>query len=299
MAMNITAISYVSRRLGNARQVFLSALLYITGQTLAYLGLAFVLIAGAKSTPLIALFLQKYMHLILGPILIVVGMFLLQLIHLNMTGRGMGERLRCLGRLGRVFAGRGLRFDILPDLGILLFRQPDSSFAQGEFQYRLAVNLWHRHRAARDGLCRALGLKRSIGGQSLQHPRQDRMVGTHHYRLDLHTIGRLLFAEIHFRSDLKTPLNALCDCAMICGAGCKPAFSGQISNLPHYLMVPEIQTTPQTYSSLCEHIFTIIKSSSGHILLNVLLAWHRFSNRANTGWATKSRQYYRSGQNSY
>jgi cytochrome c biogenesis protein CcdA len=94
MAMNITAISYVSRRLGNARQVFLSALLYMAGQTLAYLGLAFVLIAGARSTPLIALFLQKYMHLILGPILIVAGMFLLQLIHLNMTGRDMGEGLQ-------------------------------------------------------------------------------------------------------------------------------------------------------------------------------------------------------------
>ncbi len=113
MAMNITAISYVSRRLGNARQVFLSALLYITGQTLAYLGLAFVLIAGAQSMPLISLFLQKYMHLILGPILIITGMFLLQLIHLNMTGRDMGEgqqkRVDAMGvwgafLLGAVFA---------------------------------------------------------------------------------------------------------------------------------------------------------------------------------------------------
>ena len=34
------------------------------------------------------------MHLIIGPILIVVGMFLLQLIQWNMIGRGMGEGLQ-------------------------------------------------------------------------------------------------------------------------------------------------------------------------------------------------------------
>ena len=94
LAMNITAMSYVGRRLGNSRLVFLSGMLYIAGQTLAYLGLAFVLIAGAQSTPLISLFLQKNMHLVLGPILIVVGMFLLQLIQLNVGGLGMSEGLQ-------------------------------------------------------------------------------------------------------------------------------------------------------------------------------------------------------------
>jgi cytochrome c biogenesis protein CcdA len=95
MAMNITAISYVSRRLANSRQVFLSGLIYLIGQTLAYLSLAIILLAGAQSAPLISLFLQKYMHLAMGPILIIVGMFLLQLIHLDITtGRGMSEGLQ-------------------------------------------------------------------------------------------------------------------------------------------------------------------------------------------------------------
>ena len=94
LATNIAAISYIGRKVGNSRQVFLTGLLYTVGRTLAYLGLAFVLVASVLSVPQISLFLQKYMHLILGPILIIVGMFLLGLIQLNMGGGGMSEGLQ-------------------------------------------------------------------------------------------------------------------------------------------------------------------------------------------------------------
>lgn len=94
LATNIAAISYIGRRVGNPRQVFLSGLLYTLGRTAAYLGLAIVLLAGALSQPQISLFLQKYMHLVLGPILIVVGMLLTGLIEFQTSGSGVSDGLR-------------------------------------------------------------------------------------------------------------------------------------------------------------------------------------------------------------
>ena len=94
LATNIAAISYIGRRVGSSRQVFLTGLLYTLGRTLAYLGLAAVLVASVLSVPQVSLFLQKYMHLILGPILIIVGMFLLGLVQLSMGGKGMSEGLK-------------------------------------------------------------------------------------------------------------------------------------------------------------------------------------------------------------
>ena len=94
LATNIAAISYVGQRVGKARQIFLSGLLYTLGRTLAYLGLAVVLLTSVLSVPQVSIFLQKYMHIVLGPILIVVGMFLLRLIEFSFGGSGMSEKLQ-------------------------------------------------------------------------------------------------------------------------------------------------------------------------------------------------------------
>ena len=47
LATNIAAISYIGRKVGNARHVFLTGLLYTLGRTLAYVALAFVLVSAA------------------------------------------------------------------------------------------------------------------------------------------------------------------------------------------------------------------------------------------------------------
>jgi len=125
LATNIAAISYIGRRMGNPRQVFLSGVLYTLGRTLAYLGLAFVLIASVLSAPEISLFLQKYMHRVLGPIFIIVGMFLLQLIQLNMGGRGMSEglqkRIDAMGIWGALLLGVVFALSFCPTSAALYF----------------------------------------------------------------------------------------------------------------------------------------------------------------------------------
>ena len=125
LATNIAAISYIGRKVGNSRQVFLTGLLYTVGRTLAYLVLAFVFVASVLSVPQISLFLQKYMHLALGPLLIVVGMFLLGLIQLDMGGGGMGEglqkRVDAMGIWGALLLGIVFALTFCPTSAALFF----------------------------------------------------------------------------------------------------------------------------------------------------------------------------------
>jgi cytochrome c biogenesis protein CcdA len=125
LATNIAAISYIGRRVGSARNIFLSGLLYTLGRTLAYLGLAIVLVASVLSVPQIAMFLQKYMHLVLGPILIVVGMFLMGLIELNIGGKGMSESLQkrvdAMGVWGALLLGIIFALTFCPTSAALFF----------------------------------------------------------------------------------------------------------------------------------------------------------------------------------
>ncbi len=125
LATNIAAISYIGRRVGSARNLFLSGLLYTLGRTLAYLGLAIVLVASVLSVPQIAMFLQKYMHLVLGPILIVVGMFLMGLIELNLGGKGMSEglqkRVDAMGVWGALLLGMIFALTFCPTSAALFF----------------------------------------------------------------------------------------------------------------------------------------------------------------------------------
>ena len=125
LATNIAAISYIGRKVGNGRQVFLTGLLYTVGRTLAYLVLAVVLVASMLSSPQVSLFLQKYMHLVLGPLLIVVGMFLLGLIELNMGGGGMSEglqkRVDAMGVWGALLLGVVFALTFCPTSAALFF----------------------------------------------------------------------------------------------------------------------------------------------------------------------------------
>ncbi|MHC4090946.1 MAG: aromatic aminobenezylarsenical efflux permease ArsG family transporter [Planctomycetota bacterium] len=93
LATNIAAISYIGRRVGSPGAAVLTGLLYALGRTLAYVGLAAVLVSSLMSAPVVSHLLQKYMNKLLGPILILVGMLLLGLIQLNTKGSGFGEKV--------------------------------------------------------------------------------------------------------------------------------------------------------------------------------------------------------------
>ncbi|MCL2005967.1 MAG: aromatic aminobenezylarsenical efflux permease ArsG family transporter [Planctomycetaceae bacterium] len=96
LVTNIAAISYITRNVGKARNVWLSGLLYTLGQTVAYVLLAILILSAMLgSGETIARFLQAKIHGYLGPILILIGMVLLGMISFN-TGGVRGEHLQKL-----------------------------------------------------------------------------------------------------------------------------------------------------------------------------------------------------------
>ncbi len=106
LATNIAAISYVSRNLGQSWQTVVSSLVYTLGRVFAYSILGALVVASLLSAPGLAVWLQKYLNLFLGPLLVVVGMILLGLIELPIrSGQGV-QRLRVkFEKLGMVGAG--------------------------------------------------------------------------------------------------------------------------------------------------------------------------------------------------
>lgn len=94
LATNIAAISFVGRRVDSPRQVFSAGLLYTSGRSLAYLALGSLLVTSMLSVPFLAHALQKYMNRALGPILILVGLVLLELVSFNLPGIGAGDWLQ-------------------------------------------------------------------------------------------------------------------------------------------------------------------------------------------------------------
>jgi sulfite exporter TauE/SafE len=87
----------------------LTGLLYTAGQTLTYLVLGVLLVSSLLCAPNLSHVLQKYMNKALGPILIPVGMALLELIQMNFSGSGVSEkmqkRVQALGMWGALFLG--------------------------------------------------------------------------------------------------------------------------------------------------------------------------------------------------
>jgi cytochrome c-type biogenesis protein len=100
LATNIAAISYIARRVEKPRLVIASGLLYTLGRSLVYVVLGALLVYSILSAPHVSNFLLKYMNKILGPVLILVGMFLLGLIGAGWSGPGIG--LKVQGRAERM-----------------------------------------------------------------------------------------------------------------------------------------------------------------------------------------------------
>lgn len=94
LAANIAAISFISKRVDNPGRAVLTGMAYTAGRTLTYLILAIILVASLLKVTDISLLLQKYMNQIVGPVLIVAGMFLLELISFNTSGRETSAKLR-------------------------------------------------------------------------------------------------------------------------------------------------------------------------------------------------------------
>ncbi|MCX5858714.1 MAG: aromatic aminobenezylarsenical efflux permease ArsG family transporter [Proteobacteria bacterium] len=93
LATNIAAISFIGRKMSSPRRAFYSGAAYTLGRSLTYIVIAAVLVFGLTAVPQASWFLQKYMNQFLGPLLIIVGMFLLELIPLDFPALVSNKRM--------------------------------------------------------------------------------------------------------------------------------------------------------------------------------------------------------------
>ena len=94
LATNIAAVSYVGRQVGSTRAVLLAGAMYTAGRAFAYLVLGAAAVCSLMSVVKVSSFLQGGFHRALGPLLILVGLLLLDLFKFNLPGFGVSSDLQ-------------------------------------------------------------------------------------------------------------------------------------------------------------------------------------------------------------
>ncbi|PIU41623.1 MAG: cytochrome C biogenesis protein [Candidatus Omnitrophica bacterium CG07_land_8_20_14_0_80_42_15] len=92
LASNVAAISFLSKKIVHPALVFISGLAYTFGRMIAYAALGWVIINSLLSVPQVAQFLEKYMGKALGPILILTGLILLEIITIRLPGLALSQK---------------------------------------------------------------------------------------------------------------------------------------------------------------------------------------------------------------
>lgn len=125
LATNITATAYISKNLGNKRRIFINGLIYTLGRAVSYSALGILLYFGANKFDISSLF-NKYGERVLGPLLILIGIAMLDLISINFPGVGKlseklnGEKIR--GKYwGALLLGMVFALAFCPYSGVLFF----------------------------------------------------------------------------------------------------------------------------------------------------------------------------------
>ncbi len=125
LATNVAAISFVGKRLANPRHVFLAGLAYTLGRSLTYVGLGVLLVGSLLSAPYVSFVLQKYANQLLGPILIIVGMLLLEMLQLPLPNWGVSDKMEHWvenwGIWGAGLLGMGFALSFCPVSAVLFF----------------------------------------------------------------------------------------------------------------------------------------------------------------------------------
>jgi len=87
LATNITAIGYISKDIVSQRKVFVNGLVYTLGRAISYTAIGLLFFFGASQFEL-AGFFQEWGEKLLGPLLIIIGLFMLGVLKLKIPGIG-------------------------------------------------------------------------------------------------------------------------------------------------------------------------------------------------------------------
>ncbi len=93
LATNISAIGFISRDIENRRKVFINGVVYTLGRAFSYTMLAVIIFFGASKLNISLLF-QGWGEKLLGPALILIGLFMLDVVKIKFPGfSGITEKL--------------------------------------------------------------------------------------------------------------------------------------------------------------------------------------------------------------
>jgi cytochrome c-type biogenesis protein len=88
LATNITAIGFISKDLDNRNRVFFNGLFYTIGRAITYTLIPLIIYFGADQFKFSGFF-QRYGEKIIGPLILLIGIFMLDIIRINFPGSGM------------------------------------------------------------------------------------------------------------------------------------------------------------------------------------------------------------------
>lgn len=128
LATNIAAIGYISKDVINQKHIFRKGLLYTLGRIVSYtlLGIVLIIILKEGSSLFgIQKFIGKYGEMILGPALLIIGVFMLfgsklPLPKFGFSGHG-GEKIAKKGGLGALWLGMLFAMAFCPTSGVFYF----------------------------------------------------------------------------------------------------------------------------------------------------------------------------------
>jgi len=126
LATNITAIAYISKKISNGKKTILTGFVYTLGRMFTYVLLASLIVYVGINVQTISLFLQKYGERILGPLLILFGLIMLNIIKLPSLKSGdkvnkIKEKLSEKGYLGSFLLGVIFALAFCPFSAVLFF----------------------------------------------------------------------------------------------------------------------------------------------------------------------------------
>ncbi|HAF30698.1 MAG TPA: cytochrome C biogenesis protein [Bacteroidales bacterium] len=85
LATNITAIGFISKDVEHQKKVFINGLVYTLGRAISYTLIAVIIFIGADQFKVSGWF-QQYGEKILGPLLILIGLFMLDVLKIKFPG---------------------------------------------------------------------------------------------------------------------------------------------------------------------------------------------------------------------
>jgi cytochrome c biogenesis protein len=166
LATNIAAVGYISKDMANRSRIFSNGLLYTLGRAAAYTMLGAVLITVLRegaSVFTIQKAIGKWGEVLIGPALILIGLFMLFGHRFNLPKFGFSGRGEQMGRRGGwgAFLFRCPSFaGILPDERHFLFRNADSDVGCRNGRLSLTGRLCCRYGASRGDRRMDIGIQR-------------------------------------------------------------------------------------------------------------------------------------------